>query len=329
MSLIQAISHTIKKTKEIRLSKNIVSYLICVAIASILWLLNALSKDYSAELTYPVKYTNFPEGKFPVVKLPAKLQLEVKAKGFTLLGYRLKTSFLPITFNVSTYTDHIQPNKGILEYTLNTGDIKDKIKNQINPDIKLLKVYPEKIRFKFAVAKHKKVAIHPTLDYTLKRQYILTHITTVPDSIWLSGPASVIDTIKYITTAPLHLKELSKNTSRKLKLLAPPDCTFNEESAEILLEVEQFTEAKHTIPITPLHVPDFMNIRLFPPNVNISYEIGLSKYDKVNEQDFVFSIDSQNNSNTNFLEIKVSKAPKFIKNLTYSPLKVEYILEKK
>ncbi len=64
MSLIQAISHTIKKTKEIRLSKNIVSYLICVAIASILWLLNALSKDYSAELTYPVKYTNFRKENF-------------------------------------------------------------------------------------------------------------------------------------------------------------------------------------------------------------------------------------------------------------------------
>lgn len=329
MPAVRMIPHVVKKMKEIRLSKNIITYLICVVIASILWLLNALSKDYSAELTYPVKYINFPEGKYPVIKLPSQLQLEVKARGFALLGYRIKTSFLPITFNVSTYANHLQQKKDIFEYTLNTDDIKDKIASQINPDIKLLNIYPEEIIFKFAVAKHKKIAIRPVLDYTLKRQYILTRVTTVPDSIWVSGPASVVDTLKYVRTEPLQLKELNKNVDRQLELVHLPDCTFKEESVEVFLEVEQFTEAKRTLPITAYHVPDSMNIRLFPPNVNISYEIGLSKYDKVNDNDFIFSIDYPKSSHTNFLEIKASKVPGFIKNLTYSPQKVEYILEKK
>jgi len=329
MSALQMISNTIHKIKEIRLSKNIISYLICVVIASILWILNALSKDYSAELTYPIKYINFPEDKYPVLKLPAQLHLEVKARGFALLGYRIRTSFLPITFNVSTYTNHLKSNKDVFEYLLNTNDIKDKIENQLSPDIKLLNVYPEEILFKFAVAKHKKVAVKPALNYTLKRQYILTRVTAIPDSIWVSGPASVIDTLPYITTQPLHLKELSKNTERKLALIPAPDCTFQEETVEVLLKVEQYTEAKRTLPIIAVHVPDSMNIRLFPPNVNISYDIGLSKYDKVNDKDFVFSVDYPKNPTTNFLEIKVSKSPGFIKDLSYSPKKVEYILEKK
>ena len=56
----------IQQFKEKYLNRNIVSYLICVVIASILWFLNTLSKDYLTEITYPVKYTNFPAGKYPV-----------------------------------------------------------------------------------------------------------------------------------------------------------------------------------------------------------------------------------------------------------------------
>ncbi|MDE6452147.1 MAG: YbbR-like domain-containing protein, partial [Odoribacter sp.] len=258
-----------------------------------------------------------------------ELHISVKAKGFSLLGYRLKTSFLPITCNVSSYATQLQQSKSVLEFTLNTNDIKDKIGAQISPNIKLLKVYPEEILFKFAMAKHRKVVVRPAIDYTLKRQYILNHITTTPDSIWVSGPAAIVDTLEYIATAPWHLKELKKNIHRKLKLIPLPSCTFNEEEAEVSIEVEQFTEAKRTLPITACHVPDSMNIRLFPTNVNISYEIGLSKYEQVTDEDFIFSIEYPKDPNINFLEVKASQLPAFIKNLTYSPQKVEYILEKK
>ena len=75
-------------------------------------------------------------------------------------------------------------------------------------------------------------------------------------------------------------------------------------------------------------VPEHMNIRLFPPYVTVSYEIGLSKYDKVSNKDFVFSIDYPTAPHTNFLEVKAVKVPDFIENLTFTPQKVEYILEK-
>lgn len=312
-----------------RFNRNIITYLICVIIASILWFLNNLNKDYSAELTYPVKYINFPEGKYPVLKLPSHLQLEVKAKGFALLGYSIRTSFLPITFNVSTYCNHLQKRDDIFEYTLNTNDIKDKIGSQLSTDIKLVNVYPEEIVFKFAAAVHKKVAIRPTLDYTLKRQYILNRVISIPDSILISGPATIIDTLKYVTTAPLTLENVGKNISKTLKLVPVEDCSFKEESAEVVLDVEQFTEAKRTISITPLHVPDSVNIRLFPPTVNISYDVGLSKYEKVTDNDFVFSVEYPLQGNMTYLEVKVRKAPAFIKDLSYTPQKVEYILEKK
>lgn len=317
------------KIKDIHLNKNIISYLICVIIASILWLLNTLNKEYTTEISYPVKYINFPEGQYPVVKLPSQLQLEVKAKGFALLGYQIKTSFLPITFNVSTYSSHFQKKNDINEYILNTNDIKDKIGSQLSNDIKLLNIVPEEILFRFANARSKKIAIRPVIDYTLKRQYIQNKLYAYPDSILVSGPAIIIDTLSFVSTVPLHLENVGKNIHRNLELVPVPDCTFKEKYVEITLEVEQFTEAKHVLSITPLQVPDSINIRLFPSNVSVSYEIGLSKYDKVSDKDFIFSVDYPTTDHVTYLEVKAYKIPPFIKNLSFSPQKVEYILEKK
>ena len=137
----------IQQFKEKYLNRNIVSYLICVVIASILWFLNTLSKDYLTEITYPVKYTNFPAGKYPVAELPTQIQLTVKAKGFALLGHSIRTSFLPITFNVGSYCNHALSDKaGIQEFILNTNDIKDKISSQLNTEIQLQSVAPEEMQ---------------------------------------------------------------------------------------------------------------------------------------------------------------------------------------
>lgn len=320
----------IQQFKEKYFNQNIVSYLICVVIASILWFLNALSKDYQTEITYPVKYTNFPAGKYPVAELPSQIQLSVKAKGFALLGHSIRTSFLPITFNIGSYCNHALSDKaGIQEFILNTNDIKDKISSQLNTEIHLQSVTPEEIVLKFAQAERKKVAIHPVVDYTLKRQYIIDQITVDPDSIWIEGPASTLDTLHSLSTAPIYLKNISKNTTRTVELTALPYCTPQKTSAEVSIQVEQFTEARKTIPVTTRHVPNTLTLRLFPDNVNISYEIGLSKYDKITANDFVFAVDYPKNTDVTHLEVKVVKAPDYIKNLSYTPQKVEYILEKK
>ena len=315
--------------KEIRLNRNIVTYLICVVIASMLWFLNMLNQDYTTELSYPVKYVHFPEDKYLINELPADLQFDVQAKGFTLLGNHVRTSFLPVTFNFAPYTDLLQEKNGIFEYTLNLNDIKERIASQLNPDMKLISIYPEKLTFQFAATKEKKIAILPTVNYTLKKQYILNQITAVPDSVLVRGASNIIDTLQYIRTAPWSLKNISKTQSKTIRLQEIENCHIQDKTTEVTLEVEQFTEARRNIAITPLHVPDSINIRLFPLSINISYDVGLSKYKHIRNSDFTFTVEFPTNRETTYLEVKVDKAPDFIQNLNYSPQRVEYILEKK
>lgn len=317
------------KKSNLRIDRNIITYLICVVIATILWFLNALNKDYSAVISYPVKYVNLPQGKHLISDLPSTLSLEVRAKGFALLGHRISTSFLPITFNVNTYSNHLLEKDEVFEYTLNTNEIKDKIGNQLNTEIKLLDITPATIEFKFAQSVEKKVAVRPVVNYTLKRQYILNQITATPDSVLVSGPATIIDTLRYISTKSLRLKDLGKSVTKEVELTPPRGCTVGDATVKLDLQVEQFTETKKTIRLQARHVPGSFYLRLFPDNVNITYDVGLSNYEKITNQDFEFYVDYDQTQSSSYLDVKVGKTPAFIKNLVFSPQKVEYIIERK
>ena len=88
---------------ELHIKRNVVTYGVCVIIATVLWFLNALNKEYTTEITYPIKYTDFPKGKLFVSEPPKEMTLAIKAHGFALLRYSISTSFLPIVLNVTRY----------------------------------------------------------------------------------------------------------------------------------------------------------------------------------------------------------------------------------
>lgn len=317
------------KDHRIHIDGNILTYMICVVIAAILWFLNALNKDYTSEISYPVKYTDFPQGKYLVSSLPETITLEVKAKGFALLGYRISTSFLPMTLDVNAYSNHSLEKNNVLEYTLRLNDIKDKLNNQLSSDIKLLDIKPREINFKFSHAESRKIPVVPVVAYDLKKQYILKDkIDTDPDSILVSGPALIIDTLKYIPTERWEAGEIGKDISRNIRLDIPSNLTAEEKEVKVNIHLERFTEARRTIPIRIDGLPDSLTIRLFPASVEVTYEIGLSMYDRIKDKDFDFAVDFQKGTTSDFLTVKAKKIPSFIKNLTFTPRKVEYILEK-
>lgn len=318
------------KALQFHIDRNIISYGICVVIASILWFLNALNKEYTSKITYPVKYTDFPQGKFLVSDPPQNISLEVKANGFTLLAYRLRTSFRPIVVNINSYSKHSLEKNNIFKYTLNLNDAKDKINGQLHSGLKLLGIHPGKVDFTFTPAISKKIAIYPVVQYTLKQQYILTNgIQCTPDSILVSGPAQIMDTLKYIYTHPWDAGEIKKTRTQTVSLSSVHGIQFDHTDIKIEMQPERYTEEKRIISIQVVNLPDSLNIKLFPGTVEITYEIGLSKYDVVRNSDFTFTVDYKNMNEGAYLPVQVSRSPQYIKELRYTPQKVEFILEKK
>ena len=311
---------------ELHIKRNVVTYGICVIIATVLWFLNALNKEYTTEITYPIKYTDFPKGKLLVSEPPKEMTLAIKAHGFALLRYSISTSFLPIVLNVNSLLD----KKDQLEYTVNTSEIKDRISSQLNTDIQLISIKPESITFQFSRFESKRVPVIPRVDYTLKRQYMLKNdISVTPDYVDISGPASILDTLKAVYTEPISLKNLSKDVTKTVSFEEIYGTQINENDAKVKVEVERFTESKKTVPLVK-NLPDSLLIRLFPHSIDVTFDVGLSRYEVVSDTSFSFYVDyNQIKNNPASLKIQIERSPRHIKDLVFTPETVEYLIEKK
>lgn len=307
---------------------NLITFGICLLIATFLWFLNALNREYLSEITYPVKYVDMPKDRSLISELPEKITLEVRAHGFSLLRYKISTAFQPVVINVNS---DILGKNDVTEKTVRSIDLKDKIQNQFSSGIQLERIKPENIRFEFSPFHSKTIPVIPRVDYTLKKQYILKDsISIQPDSITISGPEAVIDTIRAIYTQAVSFKDLSQNLSQHIALekIKGTETAIREVSLNI--DVEKYTEARKSIPIEVKNLPRQMQMRLFPAVADVIYDVGLSRYDQIVESDFKLVVDYEETLNTpTYLTIQVEKSPGFITNLACIPEKVEYLIEKK
>jgi len=330
-TFIRRIIQTCREICNHKIEQNVITFGICLLIATTLWFLNALNKEYTIKISYPVKYTELPKGKLLVSELPKEISLEIKAHGFALLRYRISTSFLPIVFNVNTYTNGAIEKRNLQEYTVNLNEIKDKLSSQLNSDLNLISIEPSSIYFRFSPASSKKLAIIPQVNYTLKKQYILKHsISVSPQQVVVSGPKTLLDTLQAVYTKPLNLKDIAKDIQKTVQLEEITGARFANNEVEINIEVERFTESRRSIPLTIRNLPDSLKLQLFPNSVDVTFEVGLSHYDHVSDTSFIFSVDYQQIKDfPERLPIKIEKRPTFIQNFTYTPEHVEFLIEKK
>lgn len=313
-----------------KVDQRILAYIVCVLIASILWFLNALNKEYNTQIVYPLKYTAIPTDKYLASELPHQITLDVTAKGFSLLGHKLQTSFQPIELNISSYLPLFTEKDSVSEYTLRTNIIRERIASQMSSDIKLNRINPETITFKLTYAKSKKVPVKVNVDYLLSPQFILKDEPfTIPDSVVITGPSILIDTIQAAYAEPLSLGMLYDKSSKQVKLMPINHVQISSETVNVMIDIEQYTEIELSVPITSLGVPDSLYLRLLPSYTNVTCNIGLSKFDRIRSSDFDFVVEFKQTKVSSYLDVKLKQQPNFISNLAYTPKKVEYIIERK
>mgnify|MGYP000655446972 FL=1 len=89
-------------------------------------------------------------------------------------------------------------------------------------------------------------------------------------------------------------------------------------------------ESKKTIPLVVKNLPDSLLIRLFPHAIDVTFDVGLSRYEVVSDTSFSFYVDyTQIKNNPAALKIQIERSPRHIKDLVFTPETVEYLIEKK
>jgi YbbR domain-containing protein len=152
-----------------------------------------------------------------------------------------------------------------------------------------------------------------------------------PDSVTISGPDVVLDTITRLYTRPVILKKVKEDISGEVAIdtTGYKDLTLYTRDVSYSLDVEKYTEGNVLVPIEVINVPEGLNVVIFPKETLLFYQVSLQNYSKVTASDFRVVADFRKTmENQDFIIPEVVKKPEFTSNLRLNEKKIQFIIKK-
>lgn len=309
--------------------KRVAAYLVCVAIATGFWFLNALSKTYTVEIIAPVEYYNFPNNKTFTGNLPEKVELTVRAHGFTILRHEFSFLLSPLSFNVNEMTNNRMMENKKTSFAFPTRQFLTELSYQLSNDIEILNMNPDTLFFSFGKMTQKHVRVKPVVNVNLKKQFLISgEITTEPKTILVNGPKSTLDTLQFVYTKTLTFNAVDLPIHVKAQISPLKDLFFDPQSVELAIPVDEYTEAQQSVPVMLTNEPNNVKIKLFPARVKVSFLVGLSRFTEIHPEDFKLAVSySDIQEGIQRLRIKIITAPAFLYDVKITPDEIEYLIE--
>lgn len=318
-------SNAITRIRRQLLSKKVVTFLICLGIASLLWVVRALNRNYKYTLHIPVTFQNLPANKLIVGELPEKLEIEIKTSGLKLLFISLqkRTEELSIDFN------SLKTNAKSQAYSISNGNFN--LKNVINFDVDVLKIRPDTLFFSSSKGKSKLVPLKANLTVHCLPGYSLISTPVLnPAFISISGDSIALQNTDTVYTQQLNLKDIHENYSSPVRLIKKSSTvSYNTKNVQLSFEVDRVTEATLKIPIQILNKTDKQTIKLLPEFVNVTYLVSMQEYDNIDLNSFKAVVDCrqilQKEKN---LKVELAVSPSQVKILKIEPSTISYLIYK-
>jgi hypothetical protein len=313
--------------EKLKNDKRTIVFAACLLIATTLWFLNALGKNYATTLSYPVKYINSPDNQFLANTPPSKFQLHVEAYGFTLLRHKLAFSFSPILLNLTTMRQNMPEESNTM--TVRTEDLIRQISEQISKEVNIIDVTPRTFTLIFDSLQTKKVRVNPDFKITLKSQfYISDSIVTNPPEVYITGPAGILDSLNFVVTEHEIFNDISSGIEKQVCIVTPSGTKTDPAKVTLIIPVEKFTEKEIKIPVKIKPDQYASVLKLFPSEVTVSFMVSLSNYENISENDFEAFVNYEPESGgSETLEVKIESHPPGIEKMHINPGSVEFLIE--
>ena len=289
------------------------------------WGLTKFSKDYTSEVTAKLHYTEVPKTALLTQENIKEISFDLTATGFQLLYYKLKQP--EVTLPVSAHYKKedsilVLPTEIVRPYVVKSMDNNATVANLSFTSISIF--------LDGIVQKKVPVIALATLDFKEGYQ-ALDSLSVKPDSIVLSGPSHTLDTIASIKTIPFEIENIERSISEKMALQLPTQekVTAAAAQVQVLLEVDEFSQQKFSIPITLLNVPANEKIKLIPNRTEVSFSVSLKDFNLISAANFELVCDyALRDREDNFMVATLNKFPQDIRNVEIATKKIDFLLFK-
>ncbi len=237
---------------------------LCFIAATTFWVLNALNKEYTTRISYPIQFA-YDTSSIATKPLPKKISLNVTGYGWNLLRRTLSFTKEPITYPI---------DNPLRTSFLTASVLLPVVVNQLK-EIKVNFVESDTIFTSFDTRTTKKVALKVDSSQISLRanHFIAAPIVLFPDSISFEGPISMLRKIpnELVINVPGDDLEDTYDDDIPITYIQSPLLKISSKTVNVHFDVTEFVRQQCKVPIEPINFTSEKGLRLPIREAEVTY----------------------------------------------------------
>lgn len=298
-------------------------FLVFVGVSALFWFILALNDSAQDHFNVNLKIVNRPDSVTFISEVPEKIHVSVSDKGTNLWrnGY-LKHPTVNIDFKEYS-------SDGILRYSYN--DLITSLRETFGSSASITSVSLDSLQLFYTTNPGKKVPVmvaaqvFPSSGTTLNGS-----IKATPGSVFVYGEKNVLDTIRYVRTEAITLRDISETTELEVKIQRIKDARPIPEVVVLTVPIEPLVKKEALVTIDVLNVPHDEELLLFPSKVPVEYYVAMSRLNDDEDDNIHLAVNYEDIKTTSNGKLKVNlqSFPERLKNLRIQTDSIEYAVVK-
>lgn len=265
MSLVNSIFNFLRFNK-----RNWKAVVLCLFAATIFWFFNALNKNHSANINFPLAFEYNHESYIPVKPLPEHIRMNVSGIGWDLFRKSSGLKVPPLIIPLERPSD-IKKIVGSTLPALFSNQLTGLQINFVLTDTVFVDL-DERVRRRIAVKIDSiDKYIHP--DFGL-----VNEISVKPDTVWLDGPKRVINALQQEMKISLPQRNINKNFKEEVEIVFQNNELVNRQPPiiEVSFEVEKLIEVSDRIQLRVINKPKHIKSAVDVKEITCTYRLPVS-----------------------------------------------------
>ena len=262
-------------------NKKLIQFFVFLLLSFVIWSIQLLSEPSIRLVRFSYEVTGVPQGMYWSQENQDQLEVQVLSNGFSWLKLLLDRPTLKIDLSNAV------EDQGIffLEEQALLEQLNAKVSRNYTFEATLL---GSGVKVKLFRQRLKKVPVQLSSMGNRPSHYVLFRPTISPDSVWISGPATAVDTLSYVRTSSVDLSLDKEDIEEVLSLDVPEGYGITANPQQVLFTGHwvKYAEHKIEVPIEVLGLPEGWTAKTFPNKVEVLFRAPIEQVKRPMSSDF-------------------------------------------
>ncbi len=262
-------------------NKKLIQFFVFLLLSFVIWSIQLLSEPSIRLVRFSYEVTGVPQGMYWSQENQDQLEVQVLSNGFSWLKLLLDRPTLKIDLSNAV------EDQGIffLEEQALLEQLNAKVSRNYTFEATLL---GSGVKVKLFRQRLKKVPVQLSSMGNRPSHYVLFRPTISPDSVWISGSATAVDTLSYVRTSSVDLSVDKEDIEEVLSLDVPEGYGITADPQQVLFTGHwvKYAEHKIEVPIEVLGLPEGWTAKTFPNKVEVLFRAPIEQVKRPMSSDF-------------------------------------------